>query len=1168
VNVPHFRRGTDDDRWVIPELVHQDMYRIGSLAEALRDLGGTILDCGAHIGVFSTLLAAHGVRQPIEAFEPEPDNYALLVKNVAPYPGITAQQVAVGRREEERVLFDGGETGRWSFVPPGDTNGRRGVRVRVIDLYEHIRELGEVALLKLDLEGFEAELLEHMPADVLARIHLLSTEEHHLPIDHKRLLAAGFEPWFQPRQDPRQRVYRAVRGLRKEPVTVSSEQRSSARGGRQVVVWRQSEGERSALVGQGWQTTCPAAVEMLPRDAVRILDLAGSEESPSSAAAVGDRVVESVVGDLERCEVSFATGRFDAIVLGRLFERVRDPARLLRRAKDWLRPGGSVVARLSNARHHAVLQRLLEGAWEGADPAGGLRIRFFTRREIEKLFFRAGLAVETLRGVPAAGERDRARGSGKVDLGHLRIQGLTPAAEDEFFASDYLVRATKRPEDDVGLTSIVVLTHDQLAYTRLCLESIRLFTDEPYEAIVVDNASTDGTVEYLRSLGGVTVIQNKTNRGFPAGANQEIRAARGRQILLLNNDTVVTSGWLAWMLRALREDPAVGLVGPCSNRVSGEEQIGVDYDEDLVGLDGFAWDWGRDNDGRREIADRLVGFCLLIRRQVIDEVGFLDERFGVGCFEDDDYCKRAVAAGYRAVIARDSFVHHFGGRTFVGSGVDFAALMRRNHTLFEEKWRTPAASAGTVRPVQAVRPDFPELLAFRRSPEGGLLLERKPISISLCMIVRDNARTIEACLTSIRPWVDEMCVVDTGSLDETPLIAARLGARVFHTPWRDSFSVARNESLRHARGRWIFWMDSDDTIGPENGQKLRDLVAHEPSPEILGFIIQVHCPGPGPDGGLDLTVVDHVKLFRNLTHLRFDGRIHEQILPAIRRSGGETAWTDVFVVHSGYDHSPEGQERKKQRDLGLLALELEDRPEHPFTLFNLGMTQADVGEYAPAADFLTRSIHRSGEGASHLRKAYALLIYCLNRLGNTAGARDACERGLRLFPEDAELRFRHAILLHQSGSLTEAIAAYLELLARPVDRYFSSIDRGILGFKARQNLALVYADRGDLALAEEQWRLIAREVPHYREGWRGLGDILLRQEKFGEVDALAGRLRADEALRAEGLMLVARMSAASGPHAQDRHPGSGQRGILERIPLPRGVTRVAPVIQFDHQYRL
>jgi len=725
-----------------------------------------------------------------------------------------------------------------------------------------------------------------------------------------------------------------------------------------------------------------------------------------------------VVGDPAADGFQPGPDRYDAILCGRLLEQVRDPARLLLQTRAWLLPGGRVLARLANGRHHAVLQGLLDGVWQ--PPAGlsdeGDRIRFFTRREIEKLFFRAGFALEVLRPVPDSRRPARHGPAGlEVNLGRLQIRSLSPGVKEEFFASEYLIRAAPEPQPDPGLTSVVVVTHDQLDYTRQCLDSIRLYTDEPHEVIVIDNGSTDSTPDYLDALGGITLVRNATNRGFPAAANQGLRAARGRQVLLLNNDTVVTTGWLRRMLRALQADAATGLVGPCSNRVSGEQQVPGDYDGDLVGLDGFAWEWGKANDRRREETDRLVGFCLLIRREVIDAVGFLDERFGVGCFEDNDYCRRALKAGYRAVIARDAFVHHFGGRTFVGS-----------------------------------------------------------------------------------------------------------------FSWCDSFSAARNESLRHARGRWVFWMDSDDTISPDNGRKLRALAEKEPGPGLLGYVMQVDCPGPGPDGDLDMTVVDHVKLFRNLPHLRFEGRIHEQILPAIRRSGGETAWTDVFVLHSGYDHSTEGQERKKQRDLKLLHLELEDQPEHPFTLFNLGMTYADIGEYGPAVEFLTRSLRRSGEGESHVRKAYALLVYSHARLGQAEEARATCARGLSLFPEDAELRFRQAILLHESGRLAEAAAAYLKILHEPGERYFTSVDQGIRGFKARQNLALVYGDQGDWARAEEQWRLVVQEAPRYRQGWRGLAEVLLRRGKAQDASALADRLMAEDSLRAEGLQLRGRLAAAAG----------------------------------------
>jgi GT2 family glycosyltransferase/tetratricopeptide (TPR) repeat protein len=682
-----------------------------------------------------------------------------------------------------------------------------------------------------------------------------------------------------------------------------------------------------------------------------------------------------------------------------------------------------------------------------------------------------------------------------------------------------------------GLTSIVIVTHNQLEFTRQCVESVRRYTDEPYELMFVDNGSTDGTLDYLKAVPNGRVIANPDNRGFPAAVNQGIALANGRQVLLLNNDCVAPRGWLRRLLGVLHSDAQIGLVGPCSNCVSGEQQVPVDY-TDLEGLDRFAEQWADAHAGEVADTDRLVGFCLLIKREVLERVGLLDERFGTGCFEDDDYCLRAIHAGFRAVIAREAFVHHYGGRTFVGSGVDFAGLMAWNRELFRAKWERGASGPLGLPPVNGDGASAPAT-GFRVcvGPGGGLRLKREDIVLSLCMIVRDNARTIGPCLESIRPHVDEMVVVDTGSTDDTPRIAQRLGARVFHFPWCDSFSSARNESLRHARGRWVFWMDSDDTIDEANGRQLRPLALREAGAKVLGYVVKVHCPGPGEDGANEVTVVDHVKLFRNLPALRFEGRIHEQILPAINRAGGEVLMTDLFVVHSGYDHSPKGQARKLQRDLRLLHLELEEQPDHPFTLFNLGMTYTDMGEYDKAVGFLKRCLDESAPMASHVRKAYAYLVHCYERLGRGEEAWEACQEGLRSFPHDAELGFRRGNLLHARGRLAEAIGAYRAVLETEEGPHFASVVRGIKGFLTRQNLAAAYLDAGDLARAEEQYRLVVGEVPYYRAGWRGLGEVLLRQGKKQEVRDTAEKLVAEPRLRAEGRVLGVKAAAGEGDTA-------------------------------------
>ena len=165
--------------------------------------------------------------------------------------------------------------------------------------------------------------------------------------------------------------------------------------------------------------------------------------------------------------------------------------------------------------------------------------------------------------------------------------------------------------------------------------------------------------------------------------NQGIQIASGKQILLLNNDTVVTTGWLEGLLESLYDRPDTGLVGPVSNNVSGPQKIAVTYSE-LSSLDGFAWDL-RLNRQLME-TDRLVGFCILLRRSVIDDIGLFDERFRFGGFEDDDLRRRAIDAGYKVLIASHVFVHHFRSVTFKATGIDLGAIMDQNPRRFKEKW--------------------------------------------------------------------------------------------------------------------------------------------------------------------------------------------------------------------------------------------------------------------------------------------------------------------------------------------------------------------------------------------------------------------------------------------------------------------------------------------------
>ena len=241
--------------------------------------------------------------------------------------------------------------------------------------------------------------------------------------------------------------------------------------------------------------------------------------------------------------------------------------------------------------------------------------------------------------------------------------------------------------------SIVVPAFNQLDYCRQCVDSIQANTRRPYRLILVDNGSTDGVAEFFDGVHGATVVHSATNRGFAGGVNLGLGHAQGH-VLVLNSDTLVPEGWLERLEEALQSAPDVGIVGPMSNYVSGSQQIDGLTFTDMKAIDAFASDLCRRNAGKRRDVARLVGFCLLIRDAVVEEVGPFDEAYGIGNFEDDDYCLRVLRAGYRLCVAEDAFVFHYGGRTFLGMGVTdekWRALVDENQRRFEAKWQVAAA---------------------------------------------------------------------------------------------------------------------------------------------------------------------------------------------------------------------------------------------------------------------------------------------------------------------------------------------------------------------------------------------------------------------------------------------------------------------------------------------
>lgn len=391
------------------------------------------------------------------------------------------------------------------------------------------------------------------------------------------------------------------------------------------------------------------------------------------------------------------------------------------------------------------------------------------------------------------------------------------------------------------------------------------------------------------------------------------------------------------------------------------------------------------------------------------------------------------------------------------------------------------------------------------------------------MIVRDNEKTIRPCIESIRPWVDEMVVVDTGSKDRTPEILKEYGAKLSYFEWIDDFSAARNVSISHAKGEWIFWMDSDDTITAECGKRLRELADSDHASNTMGYVMQVHCPGPGENGLDEFTVVDHVKMFRNRPDLRFEGRIHEQVLMPIRAIGGDVEFTDIWIEHSGSDPSKESQKKKVERDLRILRKDLEERPGHPFVLFNFAMTYAEMGQFEEALDWVKKCLGASKPIESHIRKAFAYHVNCLFQLDRIDEALAASLHAREHYPDDAELLFREAIILHSVGRHDESIERYQTILNQEEANGFRSTDPSIRGYKCRFNVGLVYADVDQPEMSELQFRNVLTEVPAYSPAIKALGSCLIDNDRLTTAEVFAEQLMNSQESEIDGRLLLARV---------------------------------------------
>lgn len=693
-----------------------------------------------------------------------------------------------------------------------------------------------------------------------------------------------------------------------------------------------------------------------------------------------------------------------------------------------------------------------------------------------------------------------------TDLHPTHPAAYKRAVEQPYWALPPVLRKKWEGEAPGGapLTSIIILAHNQLDYTRKCIESIQRHTPEPHEVVVVDNGSTDGTREYLRDLSRqdptVRLITSDTNLGFAGGNNLGIQAASGDYVLLMNNDVVVTPHWLERMLSCAARAPEIGIIGPMSNSVSGAQIVeqSLYETESLGGLEQFAAEWTEKHS--REVLPtwRVVGFCMLIRRAVIEKIGGLDTRFGIGNFEDDDFCIRATLAGFKSVIARDSFVHHFGSRTFRGEKVDYNGLLARNWEVYKQKWGLP-------RDLRYGVPyDLSPILkqSFDRSRHhcplsGGSRMESaeprgKRPRLSLCMIARDEEKFIADCIESVRDIVDEVVVVDTGSRDNTPDIVRSCGGSVHQFEWIEDYSAARNEALSHAAGDWVLVLDADERLDPSSKEAVLSAISSGKA-DAYELTFHNYCRA----GSTTPDIVHKVcRLFRNRPEYRFEGRVHENVVPSIVAAGGVIRELEAVVHHYGYTPDVKKTRNKHERYLSLLMRELEEKPDDIYVLHHVSAAHCAEEQFEQALPYLERLTDIIPPDHTFAGQAFSRLMNACWATGRYQQALDAAERAERKRITHPEITFSKGNALLALGRHAEAAAAFEQAIQIGASGEWLG-DPGTYGYKARFGIARALAGLGDLARTLELCRQVVQEQPNHAHAHEVLA---LSAEQLGRAE--------------------------------------------------------------------
>jgi tetratricopeptide (TPR) repeat protein len=327
------------------------------------------------------------------------------------------------------------------------------------------------------------------------------------------------------------------------------------------------------------------------------------------------------------------------------------------------------------------------------------------------------------------------------------------------------------------------------------------------------------------------------------------------------------------------------------------------------------------------------------------------------------------------------------------------------------------------------------------------------LSIGIHIIVKDEEELLRQCLESIQ-GADEIIVVDTGSEDNSSVLAEAYGAKVVKIAWQDSFSYPRNEALRYANTDWILYLDADECLACSLDE-VRELL-HDTSAEAFTAVIDNRL-GPNPEDRLKHRAI---RIFQNGRGYQFRGRIHEDIGQSIVDKYGISFIKDstIRIDHFGYLPHMLKRKNKLVRNETLLQKELSEQPNHPFYLYNMGITCCQAGQLKEAKTYMQKALIHTPDAVPYRATLIRDLSKIMLELQEVQQTEALIRRELLTYPDYSDLFFLLGESLGMQGLLEASREAYLCATEHTNDRFVS--EAGINSYRAFTKVAETTATLG------------------------------------------------------------------------------------------------------------